>query len=157
MKGKTMTSEYPVITLSDNDHLPFGPYGSGTAEFPTFIIDGYPYIGTGPMGEDSPANIAVWVTSDNVKENADYEAAKQVLRETAKAVSDGTQGYVDTNYLISGLHQVSIEMPESVFSTITVGQLKELGVFDALNQAVEYIAKDSALRLSEAGLQSLFD
>lgn len=151
-----MASEYPIHILTDGDYLPFGDFKSGAAEFPTIIVDGVTYAGTGPLGEETfPACIAVWIAPDNVKEDADYDTARQTLREAAQNIGHDARSIVEKNFHIAGFHELSLVIPMEVCETATVGDLKNLGVFDALNQAAEHVAKDPSLHATEAEFQAM--
>lgn len=150
-----MAKEYTVYELNENDYLPFGTHAEDGIEFPSMEIDGMRYLGQFLLPSDGYGVVARWITPDNLKEERDYDAAQQTLNKVAETIGGGSQGWIECNYSIENFHQVAFEIGESTYENMTVGELKALGIFDALDKAVEFLAYDANRIVTEEDFQNL--
>lgn len=148
-----MDKEYTVYELTDNDYLPFGPEH---IDFPSVVVDGILYNCLND-NEIEPF-IARWVLPDNVKTDADNSAAREILEPITELTNGKLNGTVDSNYPAYKMHHIAFHFNDkTAYETRTVGELKKLGVFDALNEAITHIAKDPTKTVTEEEVSSLFE
>ena len=63
-----------------------------------------------------------------------------------------------TDTCVDNLHQIGFHFTDkTTYETLTVGELKQLGIFDALNEATTYIAEDPTKTVTEEEQAALFD
>ena len=150
-----MSEEYTLYTLTDSDYLPFGTHNNDGIVFPSILVDGILYTCQAPPCVGESGNVERWIAPDNIKKLPDYEAASQALLDIKRELGGETIASVDRNYNVADLHQVLIALPEEIYETKTIGELKQLGIFDTINATVGYIAEDASQFVTEEEFQAL--
>ena len=148
-----MDKEYTVYELNDNDYPPFGPEN---ITCPAVIVDSVLYNCLND--DDLVPFIARWVLQDNVKTDADTSAARNILAPITEKTHGKIEGAIDHRYIVDNLHHIGFHFNDkTTYETLTVGGLKQLGIFDALNEATTYIAEDPTKTVTEEEQAALFD
>lgn len=134
-------SNTPYINLSDNDFLPVGKNNTTEDENFDIVVDNTLYNITDIYNEPT-VDIARWVFKDNLRQDSSIKDTESELNYVANNY-DFIDGFVENPAFDNTSWSPWFTLDESSAEDLTIGNLKEMGVFEALNRATGYLAKNS--------------
>lgn len=133
-------SNTPYINLSDNDLFPVGKNNTTEDENFDIVVDNALYNIT-DIYEEPTVDIARWVFEDNLKKDPSIKDAESELNRVANNY-DFIDGFVENPAFDNTSWSLWFTLDESSAENLTIGNLKEMGVFEALNKATVYLAEN---------------
>lgn len=133
-------SNTPYINLSDNDFLPVGKNNTTEKENFDIVIDNTLYNIT-DIYDEPTIDIARWVFEDNLRKDPSIKDAESELNHVANNYAF-IDGFVENPAFDSTSWSLWFTLDESSAEDLTIGDLKKMDIFEALNRATDYLAKN---------------